>query len=123
MSIRVTTLHRLAGTRRNVFRVRRRYTEIGTWVADVDGDPRRPDTWERWEEEYFSQYAYMVHMVALDPAMPAEHRREGFMDQVPAREVWGELTEEEREPWLAGRHAVLEPMVRVRKGGERKGPQ
>ena len=103
MSIRVTTLQRLSATRKSVFRVRWRVLTVdaeGNWSGcDGDGAESDPDSWRRWEHNYYLLPAYAFAGATQDTFVRKKLRPAGVVDQVPARLVWSALVRQsEAEP-------------------------
>jgi hypothetical protein len=103
--IRLKTVRELARRKRSIARVRWRMWERGEGGAiavDTDGSERVAGTWQRWEEDYFSQ----VHLAqaALPKDAHGHLRPRGLIDQVPARDLWAALN---REALLPGAPADM----------------
>jgi hypothetical protein len=116
--IRVTTLKYLSTTNRSLFRVRRRVIwgcvdALTTWSVDKDGTEGKPDTWNRYEEEFYLQQHNAEKGVLKDKY--GEFRPRGVIDQVKAFQAWQrweKYWENEQEQFTArGRHAMVMPMT------------
>jgi hypothetical protein len=120
--MRVQTLRYLATTRRAVFRVRRRVLFDGLsgrpWQRDTDGREGRPQTWKRWEEEYYVQRRTAELGARRVRECEPSERPPGVVDQVKAGEAWARYleldwlwkqTQEDSEPsdFEGGRHRLV----------------
>lgn len=117
MAIRVGTLKRMGGkwSNRGIYRVRWRqcWKEGDRWVRDEDGRDKDPDTWKRWDQEFYL-YLWQAELGREKDSFTSDGRRpRGVIDQLPVRVVWAELERlAESEPDLLtpfdeGRHRHL----------------
>jgi hypothetical protein len=113
MSIRVRTLRALAQTRRNVYRVRWRFV-LGEPVVDTDGSDSKPDTWSRWEEDYYISARLARDAVVKDP-WGTKERPKGVIDQVPAAALWAWL-EDAGHPLEDYSHGTLDVVYSLKSG-------
>lgn len=107
--IRIANLKRLASTKQTVFRVRWRVLRKSgaIWQADTDGADGYPETWEEWEEEYFTLLRYAVREVEKDARKGLRER--GVIDRVRASLLLWKLEDdgERLDDFTAGRFTLV----------------